>query len=247
MYLKTHPLRFSTCHVLKLALIVLIAASMVFTDVREAQACVCSRSAPPKDLDYFAMVFAGRVVDKRTFFNPNASIFSHIGKARHSAETVHTFLVSKIWKGPLYEFVYVREERTQTSCPDRSFALGEEYLIYAEPPKLTVSYCSASIPLASAQKNLALLGPGEPPEAGTVAPRPESLTHWYSQKEKSSAFRQPLSRLDPSRDPRTSESMRGESDLGAPGWLLPAVAGASGVLVGALGTTLRVRRRGGGT
>ncbi|MCY4112798.1 MAG: hypothetical protein OXG33_02515 [Chloroflexi bacterium] len=294
MLVKTLPLGMVRVFALKLTLILLITVSLLFTDSRHVRACTCEEPIPlPEILDYFPMVFAGRVIDERLLYSPYAGMSPFSFELPDAAETVYTFLVSKIWKGPLYETVYIQEWKAQSSCSDRSFELGEEYLIYAEPPNMTVSFCSASKPLASAQEDLGYLGAGQAPEAGRVAPRPFGLEYWHSKEELIATVRRLLARWGPEPFPTfpatrstamsTPTPVPGtptpqptptpastpetpavaatpepppipsphpagiSQDASDPVWLIPTVAGVSGVIVGVLATTLLVRQRRGGT
>ena len=263
----------------KLLLIVLLSVALVFTDSRQVGACSCGPMTPTDNLRYYTTVFAGRVIDRRTLYNAHASfsVLVSQGYDYDLVETVHTFRVSKIWKGPSYETVYIIAKKSRSSCDFHWFDVGEEYLVYADSDR-TVPFCSPSAPLANAQQDLDALGSGRLPEPGTAAPMPRSLDSWYSKEEMVSAATQLLSQLDPSgypgppasrstaaitptQTPATSKSaptptpgqtpvtlatvitpittpvpvpqpVASVEGVGAPGWLLPAVAGVSGGLGG---------------
>ena len=283
MCAKPRQLRMLPVSTIRVLFIVVISAIWLLVDTHQAHACVCERSSPAEARNSAGSIFAGRVIDARTYYHPSASFpFEETG-GFYEFETVFTLKVNTVWRGRPYEITYIRSVHDQTSCGGgKGLIIGKEYLIYARSNM--VSTCDRAPSLASAQEDLAELGDGQPPESGTVAPRPVSMDNWCSDLEvrlaKSnyirlrSGFMQcesdsaSASSAAPTLEPTPTavttpivlaaavtsaptpvpspKPAEVSQEATAPGWLIPTVAGVVGVLVGALATTLTLRRRGGG-
>ena len=82
-----------------------------------------------------------------------------------------------MWKGVVYEEMYVTTPPTGGSC-GFAFEEGEEYIVYAHDSAsgdggYTVSICSRTALLRQAQADIDALGKGDAPRAGTGGPVPE--------------------------------------------------------------------------
>lgn len=139
----------------KIFLSFFIVISLLFFNTTVVNACSCIQPASPQvSLEKSTAVFAGKVVDI------NAPILSF-----SSANLIKvTFEVSKIWKGADYKTIVLTTARSSASC-GFSFKQSEGYIVYAsgEENKLSVSLCSRTILLASAQDDLQELGKGKLP------------------------------------------------------------------------------------
>jgi len=140
----------------------LVAGSWAIPHV--ASACSCLPPEPPKDaLDKAEAVFVGRVV-----------VADDAGADDTFRRIHYQFEVSRSWKGEPGATVTLSSAASSAAC-GRSFALDEEYLVYASADQsgdLTDSLCSRTRTLVSADEDLAVLGPGRLPEtaAPTTAP-----------------------------------------------------------------------------
>ena len=87
------------------------------------------------------------------------------------------FDVRAVWKGAVYEDMYITTPPTGGSC-GFTFSEGEEYLVYAHDSPYaddgyTVGICSRTALLQQAQVDIDALGGGYAPQAGTGGPEPE--------------------------------------------------------------------------
>ncbi len=264
---KTLPLITVPDHILKPILILLIIASLFLIDMDETHACTCMPISPSEAFDGASSVFSGKAVATHDLYSPTTSQYlsepiglmyliplndyspSHI-------QFIYEFEVDTIWKGPNYGYIYV----VSSFACGRSFTLGERYLVYAGSG-MTTGQCDGShlIGPAIAPEVLETLGAGQPPTAGTRAPRPlpgwhskdemleilfDSLYRVLADRERESRAPTPTPSPVPTEEPTPQPATVGET-TDAPGWLLPAVAGVAGVLAGVLATSLTLRRQDG--
>lgn len=154
----------------RMALCFLILVTFLIMDTETALACSCVLPGPPDaELARSTAVFSGRVVSRD---EPGGLLSS-------SADPVRvTFEVYAVWKGPAYRTITITTARSGASC-GYAFEKGEEYLVYADgsADSLTVSMCSRTQSLSSAEEDLTKLGEGttvlsENPEL------PEGFTFW---------------------------------------------------------------------
>ena len=243
----------ASIHVLKLIVIALSSVSWMLSNVSQAHACTCLPISPSDMDEHFSVVFAGKAIDERTRYHPqSANPLSEVtGEYRYV--TIYTLLVHTVWKGPSYEIVYMQSySDILSTCGGGGpghFAIGHEYLVYTGP-RMTVYSCNGVHSLASAQEYLDELGAGQPPEPGTVAPGRESMDNWCSEGEVKLARSNGMRlRSDTKGCVAVSESASAADgeESGPPQWMLPTLAGVSGIYVGVLATTLLLRRRSGGT
>ena len=135
-------------------------------------ACKCAQPGPPSlELEEFSAVFVGRVVSVQHSFDP--------GSAPRSREdrTKIGFEVSSMWKGAVHEKIYATTPPTGGSC-GFPFREGEDYVVYAGDSayaggSYTVGIFSRTALLGQAHADIAELGEGHAPRAGTGGPLPE--------------------------------------------------------------------------
>ena len=138
----------------------------------QAHACKCAQpGTPSEELEESSAVFAGRVASVRHSFDPDAASVS-----RDDRTTVG-FEVSAVWKGTVYEDMYITTPPTGGSC-GFTFVEGEEYIVYAHDSaygddSYTVGICTRTALLEQAQEDIDALGEGQAPQAGTGGPAPE--------------------------------------------------------------------------
>ncbi len=130
----------------------LVAGTWVIPHV--ASACSCLPPEPPKEaLEKAEAVFVGRLVE-----------VSEEGGGNMLARRRYQFEVSRYWKGELGKTTTLTSAVSSAAC-GRSYAQDEEYLIYASVDAngggLVDFLCSRTRTLASADEDLAVLGPGE--------------------------------------------------------------------------------------
>lgn len=147
------------------------AALMFIGSVGQAYACKCAEPGSPlEELKVYSAVFAGKVVSIQHSFDPGAESFTEEDR------TTVRFEVSTVWKGVVHEDMYVTTPPTGGSC-GFSFVEGEEYVVYGydshfDNDGYSVGICSRTAMLQEAQVDLAALGQGDEPLAGTGGPAP---------------------------------------------------------------------------
>jgi hypothetical protein len=118
-----------------------------------AHACSCAGSPSSTDELYWPdAVFAGEVIDVEEDTSGGMPPLSPV-----------TLEVEESWKGVSEERVVVRGYGPEVSC-GIEFREGESYLVYARDNEsrdvpLEIDFCDATKPLASAEADLAALGP----------------------------------------------------------------------------------------
>lgn len=147
----------------------------------QAHACSCVEpGSPTEELEKFSAVFAGEVVSIQHSYDPNATSVSP------EDFTTVGFEVSAVWKGTVYEEMYITTPPTGGSC-GFTFTEGEEYIVYAHDSLYgdggyTVGICSRTALLGQARIDLDALGDGHPPRADTGVTLPEhpqdSFVRW---------------------------------------------------------------------
>ena len=165
--------RVASVNVLSLALV--ISVLWFLGNPEQVHACKCAvPGSPSEEFEKFSAVFAGKVISTHHSFDLNAATVSPEDR------TTVGFLVSTVWKGTIYEDMYITTPPTGGSC-GFSFTKGEEYIVYAydsayaDGSSYTVSMCSRSALLGQAQVDIDALGAGRAPQAGTGgAPQAET-------------------------------------------------------------------------
>ncbi len=146
-----------------LALLVLLVGCGYAVLPTRSFACSCvPPGSPAEELVQAAAVFRGEAVAVRTFLD---------GGAWSSEEPMFVkFRVETVWKGAAPQTRYITTRRSGASC-GYQFVEGLEYVVYSRNG-WSVSLCSRTRPLAEAARDLADLGPGQPPAAGTMGLMP---------------------------------------------------------------------------
>lgn len=109
-------------------------------------ACSCVPPGDPMaEMEQATAVFAGRVYSME---RSGGSVWVH-------------FELSQVWKGPYQSILTVRTNDSSAAC-GFEFAQDQNYMVYAsgETNDLQVSLCSRTRPLALAEEDLKVLGPG---------------------------------------------------------------------------------------
>jgi hypothetical protein len=149
-----------------LTALALLSVHLLVLSPGRSYACTCvPPAAPAEAVTAAALVFAGRV---RSVDDPNP------GPEISSADLMGvTFDVSQVWKGDATGSVQVRTARDSASC-GFTFETNQEYLVYANDAngEPEVSLCSRTTLLANAGDDLAALGAGQPPQAGSAVDDP---------------------------------------------------------------------------
>ena len=117
-------------------------------------ACSCAEPRPTIE-EFLAdarSVFVGTVVRERAFGD------------EHRTAVVTEFRVSTVWKGPRLETIYL----THRPGPCQGgYTEGVGYLVYVPSGWQAPGSCDRDRPLGHAQRDLEILGEGQPPEPGT--------------------------------------------------------------------------------
>ena len=177
MYAQSIPLGMKSAYAQKLILIVMLSMSLQLFDTNSAHACVCRTVSPSEAFDSAEAVFSGQVIDSRTYYYPVPAISRNAVGQDHFSQEIYAFLVSAVWKGEPSAISYVGSLQNPTSCTGRGFLIGKKYLVYTGPG-MSVSACSRAVELDSAQEDLQALGDSQPPEPGSVAPKPLKTNNW---------------------------------------------------------------------
>ena len=146
-------------HAFRLGLILSLSALWFFANVEQSHACSCAYPGSPTEaMADSTSVFAGRAVDRGEFETSNG----------WSAFIVE-FEVATVWKGPLYETMYLATNKSEDGCGYR-FRLGEVYVIYTYDG--WTGLCARNQPLRQATEDLNELGRGRNPISGAKGPIP---------------------------------------------------------------------------
>jgi len=141
-------------------LVLVIIISMLTIETESAYACSCAPPGPlNEELTTAAAVFTGKVVG-------TVEPIDGFGPISSADPIKVTFQVYKVWKGSVSQTTNITTARSGSSC-GYTFEKGIEYIVYAHGSEnnLSVSLCSRTQPLASAEDDLALLGVGAAPLA----------------------------------------------------------------------------------
>lgn len=249
----------------QVALTLIIGTVWLLIDVRDTQAHSCvpdaTHAAYDEAFGKAEAVFAGEPIARYTLYPPYIDIDSLNLTLGYGWISLYLIKVNAIWKGPLYEYVYVG---------GGGYALGVKYLVYARRnATIAVSCGGGPTPLTAAHEILDKLGEGEPPIAGSRDSYPWRWSDWITEEALLEQFGDCLRTVDmhsfPSSPAPASVAVSPPvpvpieapelaafcENTGTPKWLVPAVAGSAGgfvaLLVGASGAVHTLRRRRGGT
>lgn len=135
-----------------------------------ALACSCAPQPPPvQALEQASEVFRGTVLAIEDSAASGSSFYRGID-----------FQVSEVWKGEGLGLLRTHTPNNSAAC-GRGFQVGIEYLVYTDADG-TVTLCSRTTPVASAQQDLAALGAGSPPapaELGALARHAVVAGAWH--------------------------------------------------------------------
>ncbi len=155
---------------MRILLLLFIIASMLTIETGSAYACSCAPPGPPdEELINAAAVFTGKVVG---LAKPKGGL----GPISSADPIKVTFQVDQVWKGSVSQTTTITTARSGASC-GYTFEKGGEYIVYAhgQENNLSVSLCSRTQPLDTAEDDLALLGIGAVPLADSYE-LPESFS-----------------------------------------------------------------------
>ena len=154
-----------------IVLAVLLAGLWIVVPSGRSNAAECLPRVPlMEEFDESAAVFSGGVKSKTSSSIENASITAEI--------TVRT-----VWKGPLYETMYVTASNPRTAAGyGMDFAVGDEIVVFSPfmyiggdfMPNWHVNHCTRTGSLSWASSFLDELGEGEAPILAPLIPRSES-------------------------------------------------------------------------
>lgn len=147
---------------MRIFLLLVIIVSMLAIETESACACSCAPpGSPDEELTRATAVFTGKVVGL-------AKPLDGFGPISSADPIKVTFQVYTVWKGSISQTTTITTSRSGASC-GYTFEKGSEYIVYAHGPEndLAVSLCSRTRPLAVADDDLAVLGVGSAPLAGS--------------------------------------------------------------------------------
>ena len=139
----------------------------------QVHACKCAQpGTPSEELEKSSAVFAGRVVSIRHSFDPDAASVSPEDR------TTVGFEVNAVWKGTVYEDMYITTPPTGGSC-GLTFVEGEEYIVYAHDSaygddSYTVGICSRTALHGQAQDDVDALGEDKILKPARAGQRPKN-------------------------------------------------------------------------
>lgn len=141
-----------------LSIVLLAAAVAVFAAPRRAEACSCVMPPAPKvALGTASAVFTGKVV--------------RVDPAPDKHQIVARFEVSRWWKGGGSAHTNVSTVEAGSMC-GVTFAVGEEWMIYAEGAAdgLSAGLCSRTRTISEAKDDKKALGTGKAPDPAVESP-----------------------------------------------------------------------------
>ncbi len=146
-------------YTIRLVLIFSVSLLWFFANTGETSACSCAPlGSPTEQLADSTSVFAGKVIDRKESEN-----------SRGWSAFIVEFEVTTVWKGPLYETIYVGTNDNEISC-GFEFHIGIEYIVYTYNGWTGI--CRRTDFLARAKEDLVELGKGYKPLPGTSGPQP---------------------------------------------------------------------------
>ena len=163
-------------------LVALLVGVGLHISANSVRACMCDETSTEEELENANTVFRGEV-----FSIDSQDIVIKDGWSGHTddwVEDIVEFRVSEIWKGELYETIFVKTKwlkdyklRPSSSCGSvgPSFRRGKEYLVFVYDDRADTFFCSMSAPIdeyEETQEKIAELGDGEQPIPGLVGPIP---------------------------------------------------------------------------
>ena len=139
-----------------LALAVVIVAAALHASAERASACSCVPPRPPLE----ALARADAV-----FSGEGVSMEGPRGWWASSADPITVeFRVNAVWKGEIYETMFIRTAWSSASC-GFEFVLDEQYLVYAHEG--WASLCSRTKTIDKASEDFMELGEGVAPTPGS--------------------------------------------------------------------------------
>ena len=169
---KRQWIGFAPVSVIAVSLALMFGVLWFLGNPGQAYACSCAQpGSPSEELRVSSAVFAGRVVSVQHTYDPDGM---SVSRGDHS--TIG-FEVSAVWKGTVYEDMYITTPPTGGSC-GFTFVEGEEYIVYGyDSPYVDGGYavglCTRTALLEQAHEDIDELGEGQAPQAGTGGPAPE--------------------------------------------------------------------------
>ncbi len=151
---------------IRLVLIVSLIVLWAMMNAERSYACSCGElGSPSEELAEADAVFMGRVVSVRQV-ESSQGVF------------ITEFLVTTLWKGPLYSTMYIT---TSNEPCGTGFSEGKEYIVYAYGigrDALRTNLCTRTTPLSRGMDDLARLGEGTatPQATNTPTPQPTSTS-----------------------------------------------------------------------
>ncbi len=162
--------------VFRVALVILVIGAWFLQQPDPSYACSCVEDGTPtEELEVSAAVFImGRVISVQEF-NPGEPPWGGAKIISTEDPTTIALSVETVWKGPLYQTMYLTTHRDEASC-GFTFAEGTTYIVYSRDGS-TVSLCSRTRELSRAAEDLAELGEGYMLVQGLAAPTPDLSEH----------------------------------------------------------------------
>ena len=156
---------------MRIFLLLVIIVSMLKIETESACACSCAPPGPlDEELTNATAVFTGKVVSL-------AEPIGGFGPISSADPIKVTFQIYTVWKGSLSQTTTITTARSGASC-GFTFEKGGEYIVYAHGPEnnLSISLCSRTQLLSTAEDDLAELGIGVKPLADSYE-WPASLSY----------------------------------------------------------------------
>ena len=166
--LKNRRMPFNRVFAMGLAMAMSIIGVSLFAGSERVHACGCVGIASPSEtLSEATAVFAGMPVDI-SVIRWRESLMG--GEVRRGVDS-YEFRVSVVWKGEVYETMFVNTSNGNGSSCDYGFVLDMEYVVYAYDVNGTLwaGQCTRTAPVRLAQEDLDELGEGAAPMLGSNA------------------------------------------------------------------------------
>ena len=145
----------------------------LLVDTRGTFACSCAPPLSPNEaLERSSRVFAGTVVatyraNERLPVKDGKFVAKEAGEFVVKEGIVYEFRVSSVWKGPLFETVFISRLLLENVC-STSFEERRKYLVYGYG-----GFCTRTGLFVYSEEDLAALGKGEAPIPGSIGTMPD--------------------------------------------------------------------------
>ena len=170
--LRNEIIRIPAVTIIAVSLALVASVFWNLASTAPVHACSCVQpGTPTEELEKSSAVFAGRVLSVNHSYDPDSVSVSPNDRTTIGLE------VSTVWKGTVFEKIYITTPPTGGSC-GFTFVEGQDYIVYGydssyDDGGYSVGICSRTEVLSLALEDLEELGIGDAPRTGAGGPVPE--------------------------------------------------------------------------